>query len=982
MIKGRTSNPDSAQPNQRPRERRPVSQSAEPTPRTTIEAAQAANDRQLVDAPLAADVRLLSSLLGNTIRTVDGDEVFNAVEQLRGLAQRRRGVRQEPEPQLTAEIVRLVQSWPLWLAAEVGNAFLTYFLLTNTAEETHRIRRRRVRSTDSRSAPRSIPAVIEQLIARGIDQDTIRTQAAGIHLQPVFTAHPTESQRLTMLGALQDVHRLLLEREVAIPVEVEEIDAALRTHIEGLWQADHLRYRRPTVLEESRLLLRTFETTLWDAVPAVTTRFRRAAGIAPPDAPAPIRLGSWMGGDADGNPNVTPDLTWQTALTMRAQVLRMHLQAVRTMDQMLPHSIRRVAMSQELEASLQRDARRMPRVGERLERRSAAERYRHKIRFMAARLQATLEADYGLLDTRAASLHDSQLTASEPDGVAYDSAQDFVEDLEALAQSLRHHGANAGADTVVQPLIDRARAFGFHLATLDIRDHADRFHQAADAVLQGLDIQPPGGSYLELSREQREAFLASELDRDYFPVGHAMSTHDDETLRRFRTARRIQRICGADAMQTCIVSMTETAADVLAPVLIARQAGLNDIAQRAPGGRIRIAPLFERVADLDRAPSVLRALFRHGAYRRHLKAHNDLQEVMVGYSDSAKDAGVLPSLWGLYRAQHLMHEVAREAGIELMFFHGRGGTVSRGGGPSHDAILALPPHTTEGGIKFTEQGEMIQFTYGMPGLAKWNLEQSLAAAVVKRFDHDHDDAPDSERERYHAVMDELADTAERAYREQVVNDPDLHAYFQRVTPIGMLGNLAIGSRPTFRPGSDASLTSLRAIPWVFAWMQTRHVITGWMGVGTALEQFVQKHGDAGETLLRDMRAQWPFFTTLLSNVEMVLAKADFGVAEHYARTLGDGDRDLRTFDRLSREYERTATMINRLADQDRLLDQTPVLQRSIALRNPYVDALSFLQVELLSRIRNLAEGDPEYADTLEAILRSVNGVAAGLRNTG
>ena len=953
------------------------------TSEATIEAAESANhDRRLVDAPLAADVRLLSSLLGDMIRTVDGDEVFNAVEELRGLAQRRRGVRQEPEPQLTAEIVKLVQSWPLWLAAEVGNAFLTYFLLTNTAEETHRIRRRRVRSADSQTAPRSIPAVVEQLLSSGIDEETIRAQAAGIHLQPVFTAHPTESQRLTMLGTLQDVHRLLLEREQAIPFELDEIDSALRTHVEGLWQADHLRYRRPTVLEESRLLLRTFETTLWDAAPAVSGRFRSATGVSPADAPAPIRLGSWMGGDADGNPNVTPDLTWQTALTMRALVLRLHLQAVRGMDGMLPHSVRRVAASRRLEASLQRDARRMPRVTERLERRNEAERYRHKIRYMAARLQATLEADYALLDTRAVNTHEAPLASTEPDGAAYDSVRDYVEDLEAIAESLRLHGANAGADTVVQPLIDRARAFGFHLATLDIRDHADRFHTAADAVLKGLDIQPPGGSYLELNRDQQEAFLAGELDRDYFPVGHAMSTHDDDTLRRFRTARRIQRICGQEAVQTCIVSMSEHAADVLAPVLLARQAGLNDINLRAPGGRIRIAPLFERVADLDRAPSVLRSLFGHGAYRRHLKAHGDLQEVMVGYSDSAKDAGVLPSLWGLYRAQERMHHVAREAGIDLMFFHGRGGTVSRGGGPSHDAILALPPHTTEGGIKFTEQGEMIQFTYGMPGLAQWNLEQTLAAALVKRFDRDHDDTPGTERERYHAAMDELAETAERAYRAQVVDDPDLHAYFQRVTPIGMLGNLAIGSRPTFRPGSDASLTSLRAIPWVFAWMQTRHVITGWMGVGTALEQFIERHGDAGEMLLRDMRARWPFFNTLLSNVEMVLAKADFDVAEHYARTLGDGDRDLQTFSRLRNEYRRTVNMVNRLSEQDRLLDGSPVLQRSIALRNPYVDALSFLQVELLSRIRDLPEGDPEYADTLEAILRSVNGVAAGLRNTG
>lgn len=960
-----------------------MADSTQRTARTTVEAAQAANDRRLVDAPLARDVRLLSSLLGRTIAEVDGEPVFNAVEELRGLAQRRRGSRGPAEPHLTQEMAELVRGWPLWLAAEVGNAFLMYFLLTNTAEETHRIRRRRVRSRqDKRPSPRSIQAMTQTIQARGIDAVAMSTAAAGIRLQPVFTAHPTESQRLTMMRTLQQVHALLLEREQANPSELTRFDAQLTMHIESLWQADHLRHRRPTVLEESRLLLHTFETTLWDAVPAVTAEFRTATGLDSAAAPAPIVLGSWMGGDADGNPNVTPDLTWQTALNMRALALRLHLETVRGMDSMLLHSTRRVSMTPRLEESLRVDAQRMPRVRERLSERSTSERYRQKVRYMAARLRASLAADRALLDRRAPSLRDEYDNDADADGVPYESVQEYAEDLEIIAESLRVHGARAGADNVVQPVIDRARAFGFHLATLDIRDHAARFHEAAGAVLSALDIQPPGGSYLDLSPEQREAFLAGELNRDYFPIGHALSTHDDDTLRRFRTARRIQRICGPEAMQTCIVSMTETAADVLAPVLVARQAGLNDIERRAPGGQIRIAPLFERVDDLDRAPSVLRSLFAYPAYRRHLDAHDGLQEVMVGYSDSAKDDGVLPSLWGLYRAQDAMYEVAQEHGVRLMFFHGRGGTVSRGGGPSHDAILALPPHTTESGIKFTEQGEMIQFTYGMPALARWNLEQTLAAALAKRFDRDHDDTPPEQRERYHQAMDELAETARETYRTSVVENADIQGYFQRVTPIGVLGDLAIGSRPTFRPGTDASLKSLRAIPWVFAWMQSRHVITGWMGVGTALDQFIQRHGDAGEALLRDMRARWPFFASLLSNVEMVCGKADFGIAEHYANTLGDGDRDLRTFEQLKDEFERTTRMLNLLNGQSRLLEGTPVLRRSIDLRNPYVDALSFLQVELLQRIRDMPTDDPERIDTLEAILRSVNGVAAGLRNTG
>lgn len=942
-----------------------------------------ATDRREVDSPLRADVRLLGDLLGRTIADVDGADVYEAVEQLRGLAQRRRGIRGEPEPQLSADMADLVRQWPLWLAAEVGNAFLTYFLLTNTAEETHRVRRRRSRAVGGEDPPpRSIAAIAQHLRDHGIPHDDLRHAASRLQLRPVFTAHPTESQRLTMQQSLQSLHNLLLEREHATDHERNAIDQRLTTHIEGLWQADHLRYRRPTALEESRLLLRTFTATLWDAVPDVAHSLRHATGASHDDAPTPIRLGSWMGGDADGNPNVTPDLTWQTALLMRETVLASYLDAVHAMDTLLPHSARRVAMTQRLEESLQRDARRMPRVAERLQSRSAAERYRHKLRYMSARLQATLETDLALLDSRVLAVLDNPARSDDRDGVPYDDVADYIDDLQAIDDSLRVHGANAAADTVVRPQIDRARAFGFHLATLDIRDHARNFHTAADAVLRAIDVLPPGGSYLELDHEQRQAFLASELDRDYYPAGMALTTHDDDTLRRFRTARRIQRLCGRDAAQTCIVSMTESAADVLAPVLLARHAGLNDVAKRAPGGRIRIAPLFERVDDLDRAPQVLQTLFDIPAYRRHLQAHDNLQEVMVGYSDSAKDAGVLPSLWGLYRAQDAMYEVARDAGVTLMFFHGRGGTVSRGGGPSHDAILALPPHTTEAGIKFTEQGEMIQFTYGLPALARWNLEQSTSAALAKSFDRDHSDTRPEDRDTFHATMTELADTARAVYRAQVVDNTDLHHYFRRVTPIDVLADLPIGSRPTFRPGSDTSLDALRAIPWVFAWMQSRHVLTGWMGVGSALESYMQRHGQAGETLLRDMRDRWPFFATLLSNVEMVCAKADFDIAEHYARTLGNGDQDARTFADLQAEFDRTVRSLNRLAGQSRLLQNSPVLRRSIDLRNPYVDALSFLQVDLLARIRDMPDDDPERADTLGAILRSVNGVAAGLRNTG
>ena len=951
----------------------------------------AIHDRREVDAPLARDVRLLGDLLGQTITAVEGERVYNAVEALRGLARRRRGVSGAAEPQLDEQMATLVAGWPLDLAANVGRAFLAYFLLVNMAEETHRVRRRRVRAADNHEpAPRSLAAIAEHLRSDHVADDDLRAAAAQLRLQPVFTAHPTESQRLTLMQKLQSVHRDLLERESATPDERRAIDGRIAMQIEGIWQADHLRHRRPTVLEESRLLLRTFRSTLWDAVPEVTAALRDATGAAADEVLAPIRLGSWMGGDADGNPNVTPELTWQTALMMRETALLAHLEAVRELDTLLPHSRRRVVAAPALEAGLTRDAELMPAVHDDLADRSGNELYRQKLRFMDARLRATLAQNHALIDARALPLLAGEIAsvggAQEADGAPYRRVEEYIADLEAMIESLRGHAAVASAEVAVQPLLDRAHAFGFHLATLDLRDHAGRFHDATAEVVRELDIAPDGRNYLDLSLDERETMLARELDRDWFPAGSRLAA--DETMRRFETARRITDLLGGEAMQTCVVSMAAHPADVLAPLLLARQAGLNDLEAGAPGGRLRIAPLFERVSDLEGAADVLRRLFNHDAYRRHLRAHDDVQEVMVGYSDSAKGAGVLPSLWGLYRAQQQMQAEAEAAGVRLLFFHGRGGTVSRGGGPSHDAILALPPGTMTGAIKLTEQGEMIQFTYGLPAIARWSLEQSLAAALAKSIERPDQHIDAGSQQRYHDAVDELATIAEATYRELVVENPALPGYFYRVTPIAVLSDLAIGSRPTFRPGGPTTLDALRAIPWVFAWMQSRHVITGWLGVGSALEQFRQRHGEAGERLLGEMRDAWPFFATLLSNVEMVCAKADFGIAEHYVRRLGsddpdtDGATDLATFATLRAEYERTVSELQRLTGQPRLLEGSPVLRRSIDLRNPYVDALSFLQVDLLGRLRRLELDDPQRQETLEAILRSVNGVAAGLRNTG
>ena len=941
-------------------------------------------DRRERDRPLAEDVRMLGNLLGETISAVEGRGIFDAVEGLRALTRARRTAEEthEQDPK-TAEILELVASWPVSTAAAVGRAFLLYFLLVNTAEETHRVRRRRAHLiANGAPGPRSLHAVAEEARASGLGEAALREAAARVRFLPVFTAHPTESQRMTITRSLNSVHALMLQRDGAAPDERRRIELQMRMLIEAMWQADHLRHRRPTVLEESRLLLSTFRVTMWDAIPEIAAQLREASGAEAEEAPAPIRLGSWMGGDADGNPNVTPEMTWQTAVVMRETVLGAHLDAVRELHGTLPHSRGRAGVSEALEASIARDEARMPEVAEAWRNRSQDECYRRKAALIAARLQATLAANHANMDARARAVFGDYVsrTARPGAGFPYHSAEEYAEDLRLIAESLRSHNANATADAVVQPLIDRARAFGFHLATLDVRDHADRFHAAAADCLAQADAVSSAKAYLAMDAAGRERVLAKELARDFLPIG-AEAEGADNALERLVAVRRIQDRFGQAACETCIVSMTESAADVLAPLLLARQAGLNVAAGGVPGGRLRIAPLFERVADLAGAPAVLERLFSLDPYRRHLSAHGDLQEVMVGYSDSAKDAGILTAQWNLHRAQAAMLETAARHGVRLLFFHGRGGTVSRGGGPAHNAILALPPGTTGDGVKLTEQGEMIQFTYGLPANARWNLEQSVAAVWSRCFDDDslHDDA---KRARYHAVMEELSETAERAYRGGILENEALIAYFHRVTPIEVLGNLSIGSRPTFRPGGQQSIAAMRAIPWVFAWMQARHVITGWMGVGSAFSAFIERHGEAGLALLREMEAEWPFFTALIGNVEMVLAKADFGIAEHYARTLGNGAEDEAIFQMLRDEFDRTVEAVEQIVDEGSLLDHTPVLRRSIDLRNPYVDALSFIQVDLLGRMRGMGEDDPQRQETLEAILRSINGIAAGLRNTG
>ncbi|MCO4768977.1 MAG: phosphoenolpyruvate carboxylase [Deltaproteobacteria bacterium] len=923
------------------------------------------------DKPLQDDVRRLGAALGTAIDTLAGTDVFEDVERLRRLCQTRRREEGDTEP-----VVALIRSWELPRAEAVVRAFSLYFRLVNMAEQTHRVRRRRHYQRQGAAAQLgSLEATLTGLEASGIDSGRLAAALSDLELRPTFTAHPTESQRRTTKDKLARLHELLLERDDADTASQRQaLDAEARMHIEALWQSDELRHRRPTVIEEVKELLDVFDRVFWNAIPELMSEARRVLGELPGNAQlvrgaVPLRLGSWMGGDRDGNPFVTPQVTLQTARLMKERVLERYLDQIKPMKKWLSHSTNRAPVMERLLDSIEKDGRRVPRVRERNAVRNRFEPYRLKLSFMEARLRATLDATRG-----------RNVEADVP----YLSANEFLADVQLLGASLRSHGAHSTADAVVQPLVDRIRVFGFHLATLDVREDARRHARIMGELLAAGGVLPAEGegSWDTLDPAAREELLLTELDsrRPLLPRDVQLSSDAAQVVELFDVIAQIHRECGREAVRTCVISMTTCAADLLTVMVLAREAGL--LGFRGDGWRsdLDVSPLFETRDDLLAAPAVMTGLWGDPRYRRQVDAQGGRQEVMIGYSDSAKDAGLLTASWRLYSAQEDLTAAAKAAGVRLMLFHGRGGTLSRGGGPSHRAILAQPPGSVDGRIKITEQGEIIQFKYGFPDIARRSLELGVSAVLSHDFADWRDDVSDEDQTRFAAVMDELGHTAWRTFRATVYEDEHLFSYFSAVSPLEELAELPIGSRPAYRAGSAKGIGSLRAIPWVFGWTQSRHALTGWLGVGSALATYIDTHGDEGLATLQDMASRWPFFVTLLENVEMVCAKADLDIATHYVQTLGSGAEIERIRAALLAEFERTVTALRQILGFGRLLERLPVLRRSIDLRNPYVDALSFLQVELLRR-RRAGEATDDDA-VLDAILRSINGVAAGMRNTG
>ncbi|HEX3542426.1 MAG TPA: phosphoenolpyruvate carboxylase [Acidimicrobiales bacterium] len=902
------------------------------------------------DSALRADIRLLGSFLGQTLVRQVGPDLLARVEKVRELSRR------APHTGGSDELAAVLQGSDLETAIWLARAFAMYFHLANTAEQVHR-----ASTLDRLRVTRG--SAIHQMIRRvAADPDAVAdlaAVAARIELRPVFTAHPTEVARRSVLTKLRRIGELLEVRHRSPAADQTAIDGQLAEIIDLLWETDELRRERPTPVDEAGAVNYYLDDLARNVVPLVVDDFvaeLRGLGIELPTTARPLRFGTWVAGDRDGNPNVTPEVTVSVLARQHELGIRILMGRLDTLITELSTSTEIVGVSDELTESLALDGQLMPDVVRRFGRLNAEEPYRLKASFMLARLGKTLDR---LSDGR------TYVAADE-----YRDAGDLLDDLAVIRRSLLAHRGELVADGLLLRLIRAVTTFGFQLATMDIREHSER-HQ--DVVAAAVDrLGELGVPYATLDRQERRRLLSRELENHRSLMGPipALSGETADTFALFTTLRAILDRFGPGTLESYIVSMTKGPHDVLAAAILAREAGLVDL--HLGVARIGFVPLLETIEELRSAGELLDQLLCEPAYRKVVRLRGDIQEVMLGYSDSNKEAGITTSQWEIHRAQRFLRDVARRHGVLLRLFHGRGGTVGRGGGPTHDAVMAQPFGVLQGVMKLTEQGEVISDKYLLPNMARHNLDLALAAVTEATVLHQTSRLDLDVLAAWDQTMDAVSAAAAASYRA-LIEDPGLAEYIRASTPLDELSELNIGSRPSRRPGGN-DINALRAIPWVFAWTQSRQIVPGWFGVGSGLAAArAEGHGGA----INDMYGEWNFFRTFISNVEMVLAKVDLRIAHRYVDRLVDPSLHY-LFKRLEAEYEETVAQVLAITGEARLLESQPILERTLSVRDSYLDPISHLQVNLLSRWR-MGKDDPLLR---RALLITINGIAAGLRNTG
>jgi phosphoenolpyruvate carboxylase len=930
---------------------------------------------------LSADVELIDRLLGTVLVEQDGERVLAVAQKLYGAGE-------SLDPNAIFE--RFPELREPQFLKRVLRAFTVLFQLLNTSEQKEivRVNAEREARGGREARSESIAEAVQTLRDAGTSAQEMQALVRRLSIYPTLTAHPTEARRRSVLDKLQAIARAMIG-EGAAPGSAparhrdpdERSEALLRT-LTALSQTDELRASALTVTDEAGNALYFLEHSILDVVAWLHEDLRVALAQSYPDEafeiPAFVRYRSWVGGDRDGNPNVTARVTWETLVRLKSGILEHYLGEVERLRRELSQSTALVGVSGPFSESLRQEAERVPLTPHQLQR-YRLEPYALKLVYMHARLRATLDALSGMSQWPA--------TQTVPESAAaYGSADEFLQDLRMIGGSLREHrGARLADSGSLARLTTHAMTFGFHFAALDVRQHSEEHERAVEAMLIAAGVLGADRPYGELSEQEKTELLRRELanPRPLLPPDSEQLEEAHRVLEVFAVIRQAQRSLSQDAVTAYVISMTHGVSDILEVLLLAKEAGLVRWRVSGTGRRLEsdidVVPLFETIEDLHRCDELMRRLFADSAYRRHLETRGMFQEIMLGYSDSSKDGGFLAANAALYETQSRLATVCREAGVRVRFFHGRGGTVGRGGGRANRAILSQPAGSFDGEIRFTEQGEVISFRYSLLPLGHRHMEQIVNAALLASSERTKQGPPPK---AWITALEAMAGRSLEVYRALVHEDPDFPSFYAQATPIQHISRLPIASRPTSRTGQASGLDALRAIPWVFAWVQSRYVVPGWYGLGSALKAHAERGPEALDTLAT-MYRDWLFFRMVINNAQLELLRADLGTAAWYARRVRPAQLGQRIHGRLTEEHALSREWVLRITGQDDLLAHAPVVRRTVELRNPALAPLSKLQVALLDKLDSEAAGGGEVgANWQEAMLLSITGIAAAMQSTG
>nr|CAA6822061.1 MAG: Phosphoenolpyruvate carboxylase (EC [uncultured Thiotrichaceae bacterium] len=929
---------------------------------------------------LQEKTRQFGEILGDIVKEQEGDAVFNAVEKLRSgyIA-----LRKQEEPQLRQELMSFIQQMDTGQLEKVIRTFNTFYLISNIIEEdfNHTSRRKEVDQPDSLLWKGSVRRTVVELKESGFSAEQMQQLINQLSYTPVFTAHPTEARRRTLMSTLRRIFLLIdaMNQPDLNNDQKHSQERQLKAQIQLLWRSNEVRTRKPTVEDEVLYGLYYFRESLFEAIPELYRYFERAMryayGPEQINIPSFLRFGSWIGGDRDGNPFVTADVTRKSIRLGMQEALHEYIRRVDELRNLLSHSTAFItptpAFSEYLEAENQRSGNRL------LAKRSdqlTEEPYRRLLTIMRYKLKHTLNTVQQRL--RAETTESIILPET-----AYRDAEQFLTELRLIGESLRSHNDEVIAGGELKDLIRLTETCGFGLYKLDIRQEST-IH--SETVAEILNLNGLATEYATLAEDEKLELLSELLLRRRIPIPHrpTMSAQSQKTLEVFDTMLEMRLEAGNDIFGNYVISMTHQASHIMEVLLLGKLAGLNGYdAEGELFCNISVSPLFETIEDLRQTNTVLKKLLDNPTYRSLLKASGNLQEIMLGYSDSCKDGGILASNWNLYNTQREVIALTNQYGVECRLFHGRGGTVGRGGGPTHEAIIAQPPNTVRGQIRFTEQGEVLAAKYSNVETAVYELSVGCSGLLKasrglieeqKAFSHS-----------FRGAMQEIADAGEDCYHSLIDRTEGFMDYFYEATPVQAIGQLNIGSRPSHRKQTVRDKSSIRAIPWVFGWSQARHTLPAWYGIGTALSTFRKQHED-GTSRLQDMHDQWPAFRSLLSNTQMALFKANMDTAAEYAELAQDQVAAQAIYQKIKAEYKLTLKEVLLATGQQQLLETTPLLHYSLSWRDPYIDPLNHIQITLLKRHQEFLSQNDEQTESpwLDALLRTINAIAAGMRNTG